>query len=129
MSKLIVDNAGIFTLDITGSLIIGEIGNQTEYTYGIVTCTQGTSSIIEWPTASYNSAFFNYSVLSGSNMRAGQLISVWNDSTASFTETTTMDLGDTTDVGVLVDVGSGNVKFLATIADGQWLVKSSVNLI
>lgn len=70
--------------------------------------------------STFDGAFFDYVVKSGSNMRGGTIMSVWDGTNSSYNETTTIDLGNTTAVGFNV---SGTGKLNATIASGTWTVE------
>jgi hypothetical protein len=52
----------------------------------------GSFVVYSLPTASYDTAFFEYSVKSGSNARAGTIMAIQSGSSVNFTETTTLDL-------------------------------------
>jgi hypothetical protein len=56
----------------------------------------GTTNIYSAATASYSSLFFEYYIKNGSNLRAGNIVAVWDGINIQFTEFTTMDIGDTT---------------------------------
>jgi hypothetical protein len=69
----------------------------------------------------FDGANIDYVIKSGSNMRAGQLMAVWNGSAASYNETSTLDLGDTTNISLKVDA-FGIVS--ADIIAGTWTVEA-----
>ena len=69
---------------------------------------------------SYNSANFDYMIKSGTNMRAGNIASVWNGSISSHNEINTTDLGDTNDLNF--DVSSDG-KLNAIVSSGTWTVQ------
>ncbi len=86
-------------------------------------CSTGTtiSSNTEiFDLSTFDGAFFDYVIKSGSNMRGGAIMSVWDGTNSSYNETTTIDLGNTTAVGFNV---SGTGKLNATIASGTWTVE------
>jgi hypothetical protein len=70
--------------------------------------------------SSFDGAFFDYVVKSGVNMRAGTIMSAWNGSNATYNETTTVDLGNTSAVGFNV---SATGALNATISSGTWTVE------
>jgi hypothetical protein len=46
-----------------------------------------------------------------------------------FTETSTNDLGDTSDVTLSVDISGVNMRLLATVTSDDWSVKSLIRAI
>jgi hypothetical protein len=118
------------SVGITGSLIITgsfDLGI-AEFNSTSSTTTAGTTIVSSYATASYNSAFYNYYISSGSNARAGQIMSVWSGSTIQYTEVTTNDIGNTNTASFAVTLATGNVR-LSFTAPGAWTVKSIVNLL
>lgn len=70
------------------------------------------SLIASVPVAQYTTAFFDYSIKNGTNMRAGTVIVVYNGTTYEYTEVGTVDLGNTSGVTLSADVASGNIRLL-----------------
>ena len=81
------------------------------------------------PTASYDTAFFEYSVKSGSNARAGTIMAIQAGSTVNFTETTTIDIGNTTPVSFTVLVTGSNFALTGSSTSGAWTIKTIVRSI
>jgi hypothetical protein len=82
--------------------------------------------------ATYTAAFFDFVVKKGTNVRSGTVYACHNgDSTplVEFTETSTNDLGDTSDVTLSVDISGANMRLLATVASDDWSVKSLIRAI
>ena len=78
----------------SGEVYIGSTP-QSLYTTAVISSTAAsvTHSLAIINTSSYGGAFFDYTAHSASNARAGSVMSVWNGSNISFTETTTTDIG------------------------------------
>jgi hypothetical protein len=115
---------------ITGSLVVTgsfDLGI-AEFNSTSSATTAGTTIVSSYATGSANSAFYNYYISSGSNARAGQIMSVWSGSTINYTEVTTNDLGNTNTASLAVTLATGNVR-LSFTAPGVWTVKSIVNLL
>lgn len=87
-----------------------------------------TTTVVSVSTGSYLGAFFDYVVISGSNSRAGTLMSTWNGNSVVFNESSTTDIGNTNQVTMSVDLNGTNVRLRSTNVD-QWLVKSLIRLI
>lgn len=102
------------------------IGNTTYATVGI-TAGAGTTSIYSVSNATYSSIFVDYSINEGTtNARAGtiQVISVGTD--INFTETTTMDIGNTDDITWDVYLSGADINFdIVNAAGASWRIKFS----
>jgi hypothetical protein len=82
--------------------------------------------------ATYTAAFFDFVVKKGTNVRSGTVYACHNGDTTplvEFTETSTQDLGDTSDVTLSVDISGGNMRLLATVTSDDWSVKSLIRAI
>jgi len=98
-------------------------------TGSLTNATSGTTTtVVSVSTGSYYGAFFDYVVISGSNSRAGTLMSTWNGSSVVFNESTTVDIGNTNQVTMSVDLSGTDVRLRSTNVD-QWSVKSLIRLI
>jgi hypothetical protein len=62
----------------------------------------------------------------GTNGRAGTVICVHNGTAVEFTETSTLDIGDTTPLDLSVDLNAGNLRLIATTSTDNWIVKTLV---
>ena len=135
---------------ITGSLLqiynsssnsVFEINNDAEIIYGVsssilatkhttIPTTASYQTIYNINTGSFTGAFVNYTATSASNARAGQLMSVWNSGTASYTETTTMDIGNTSQIAFDI-IMTGSVARVAVSASSTtgWQVKTALNIL
>jgi hypothetical protein len=78
------------------------------------------------PTGSYDAAFFDYVIKKGTDRRAGTIYAVHNGTTVEFTETSTNDIGTTTDVTLSSDISGGNIRLLATTLSNDWIIKTLV---
>jgi hypothetical protein len=87
-----------------------------------------TTIVAQVATASYSAAFFDYAVISGSNSRAGTVMSVWNGGSVEYTDTSTSDIGNTDQVTMSVDLSGANVRLKSTTTSA-WTVKSLIRLI
>ncbi len=82
--------------------------------------------------ATYTAAFFDFVVKKGTNVRSGTVYACHDGDTAplvEFTETSTNDLGDTSDVTLSVDISGANMRLLATVTSDDWSVKSLIRAI
>ena len=92
----------------------------------------GAEVVAEVAHATYTAAFFDFVVKKGTNVRSGTVYACHDGDTTplvEFTETSTQDLGDTSDVVLSVDISGANMRLLATVASDDWSVKSLIRAI
>jgi len=77
----------------------------------------------------YTAAFFDFVVKKGTNIRSGTVYACHDGTNVEFTETSTNDLGDTSDVTLSVDKTSTNLRLIATVTSDDWSVKSLIRAI
>ena len=65
----------------------------------------------------------------GTNLKAGTVTAVHDGTNVKFNEVSTVDLGDTTDVKLSVDINSGNMRLRATTLSNGWDVKAFIRAI
>ena len=95
----------------------------------VVQTNSGSFTMYSLPTASYDTAFFEYSVRSGSNARAGIIMAIQSGSAVNFTETTTTDFGSTSAVSFTVIVTGSNIALTGSSTSGAWTIKTIVRSI
>jgi tricorn protease-like protein len=123
------DISGLPILEVfsDNTTLIGDYQDPMLITTKKVTMTNSGSFVIySLPTASYDTAFFDYSIKSGSNARAGQIMAIQSGSSVNFTETTTTDFGSTTSVSFTVLVSGSNMVLTGSAATGSWTIKSII---
>lgn len=126
------DRSGLPVLEASasGEVYIGK-APQSLYTTAVISSTTAatTQSIFGLSTSSYGGAFFDYTVQSGSDARAGSIMSVWNGSNISFTETTTTDIGDTTDFNVIVHISQSQAQIASHATRAGYNIKTIIRSI
>ena len=95
----------------TGSNVITHIGVAS----GVVS---GSATLID--LGSFDGANFDYIVKNGSNMKCGNIASIWNGSISSHNELNTTDLGDTSPVSFDV---TNNGLLNVVVSSGTWKVE------
>ena len=91
-----------------------------------------TTTIAGVAHATYSAAFFDFVIKNGTNVRAGTVYACHNgDSTplVEFAETSTVDLGDTSDVTLSVDISGTNMRLRATTTSSTWTIKTLIRAI
>lgn len=91
----------------------------------------GTIVIASLSTGSYDAAHFDYVIKKGANVRTGTVMTAWQagTSTIEHTDTSTADLGSTSEVSLNTDILSGNVRLRATLTTTGWTIKSFARFI
>ena len=89
----------------------------------------GTETIAIVATATHDSAFFDFVIKKTTNVRSGTVYACHDGTSVVFTETSTNDLGDTSDVTLSVDISGTNMRLLATVTSDDWSVKSLIRAI
>ena len=123
------DISGLPILEVfsDNTTLIGNYLDPMLITTAKVTQTNSGSFVVySLPTASYDTAFFEYSVKSGSNARAGTIMAIQSGSSVNFTETTTLDFGSTTAISFTVVVTGSNMALTGSSTTGSWTIKSIV---
>lgn len=95
----------------------------------LVTTASGAFTLYALPTASYDTAFFEYSIKSGSNARAGSIMAIQSGTSVNFTETTTTDFGSTSGFGFTVQVSGANMLLTGSATTSGWTIKTIVRSI
>ena len=95
-----------------------------------VIAVTGLTNIYSIPTSAYTGAFFDYTISNGTNLRAGNIMSIWNSGTTiQYRETSTNDIGNTSGLTFNMIV-SGSTAILRTSGvTGNWTVKTIVRSI
>ena len=120
----------ILEASASGDVYIGK-SPQSLYTTAVISSTTAavTQSIFGLSTSSYDGAFFDYTIQSGSNARAGSIMSVWNGSTINFTETTTTDIGNTTDFNLIVHISQSQAQIASHATNAGYKIKTIIRSI
>jgi len=115
--------------NINGALYFGTNLAQAAYTTARIVTINGTNTVYAAQTASYDGAFFDYTLRSGSNARAGQIMSIWSGSSVNYTETTTTDIGSTSDFAFSVVLSGGSYVLRCTTTSADGIIKAIIKSI
>jgi hypothetical protein len=112
---------------ITGSLAISasifQYSNNTAITSG------STANIASFSTSSFTAGFFDFVATSGTNARAGTVFTVWNANNVEYAETSTNDIGNTTNLLLSASISAGAIRLQGTSLSGSWNVKTLTRMI
>ena len=102
----------------------GNIGNQIN-----TDVDTGTETVANVEIATYTAAFFDFVIKKTTNVRSGTVYACHDGTSVVYTETSTNDLGDTSDVTLSVDISGTNMRLRATSLSESWSVKSLIRAI
>lgn len=95
----------------TPSTIVGPVTNQVVATV---------------KAADYDASHFDYVIKDGTNYRTGTVMAVWDGTNVEFTDTSTNDIGNTSEVSFTVDINGGSIRLKITTGNGNWTLKTSI---
>ena len=104
------------------------INSSSLYSFGRTSSFVGVNSF-SVPTGSSRGSILNYTVASASNARAGQVMSIWSGTTASYSETQTTDIGNTSGVSFTSSISGVNSLYTFGTSTAGWNVKFTVTQI
>ena len=125
-------NVGIGTtspsekLEVDGNVLITAALLSNQENTEVDTGAETVASVL---IATYTAAFFDFVIKEGTNLRAGTVFACHDGTNVVYTETSTNDLGDTSDVTLSVDISGTNMRLLATVTSDDWSVKSLIRAI
>lgn len=113
----------------SGDVLIGK-SPQSLYTTAVISSTTAatTHSLCTLSTSSYDGAFFEYTAVSGSNRRVGNIMATW-DSSIVYAETTTADIGRTSDLTTEVIISGSTARLVAYGANAGYKIKTIIKAI
>ena len=88
-----------------------------------------SQSIYSLSTSSYDGVFFDYTVVSASNARAGNIMSIWNGGNLVYTENTTTDIGSTVGVTFNVEISQSQAQLISVTDTAGWKIKTTIRSI
>ena len=113
-----------------GRTLIGADPRSLYTTATINATTAATSeSIYSLSTSSYDGVFFDYTVTSASNARAGNIMSIWNGGNLVYTENTTTDIGSTVGVTFNVEISQSQAQLISVTDTAGWKIKTTIRSI
>lgn len=123
-------------VSITGSLNVSSsitasvfVTKEALITSTTLTANTGITTIYSIPTASYDGAWFDYTIRSGSNARAGTIFGVWSGSAVNYAETTTTDFGSTANFTFGMSINGSNMILSSSTTTNGWTVNSIIRSI
>jgi predicted nucleic acid-binding Zn-ribbon protein len=109
-------------VSISGTASINDVSLDTLS----ITVHSGSTIINQVPSSSFNARFYDYYIQSGSNLRAGSLMTVLDDNETRYIDTSTTDIGDTSAFSFSTNISSGNLSLVTTTDSNGWTVKTFI---
>lgn len=107
--------------------IVGDINiSGSEISSSSNTVDSTTETIASVPLSSFDASFFDYVIKKGSNLRSGTVFSCHDGTNVKYTETSTVDLGDTSSVELFVDISGASLRLRATTDSDDWEIKTLI---
>jgi hypothetical protein len=85
----------------------------------------GDTLLYQVDTGSYTAGFFDYYATSGSNGRAGTIMSFWLNGSIVYSDNSTTDIGTTLDLAFSMSLAGANAQLFASASSDSWTVKTS----
>ena len=126
------DISGIPILQVYSDnrIILGDNVAPSLYTTAKVTASSGSStSIYSVPVSAYTGAWFEYTAKGTTSLRAGNIASIFSGTSVSHNETTTTDIGDTSDLLLDVIISGTNATLTASATTSNWEIKTIIRSI
>ena len=109
-------------VSISGTASINDVSLDTLS----ITVHSGSTVINQVPSSSFNARFYDYYIQSGSNLRAGSLMTVLDENETRYIDTSTTDIGDTSAFSFSTNISSGNLSLVTTTDSNGWTVKTFI---
>ena len=126
-------NVGIGTIDpqevlhVDGNILVDSVLLSNQENTDVDSAA--AEMVAQVAIATYTAVFFDFVIKKGTNVRSGTVYACHDGTNVEFTETSTQDLGDTSDVTLSVDISSGNIRLVATVTSNDWSIKTLVRAI
>jgi len=119
-------DAGLNSLVVSDTFEV----NGVEYrTYSNDTINTGTTVVATFPTTDGYAAHFDYLVRTNTDYRAGKIVVIWDGSNSDLTDTSTVDIGDTSGVAFDAGITSGKVELEIVTDTNGWIFKSDCKIL
>ena len=111
-------------------IILGDNLAPSLYTTAKVTANSGSlTSVYSVPVSAYTGAWFEYTAKGTTSLRAGNIASIFSGTSVNHNETTTTDIGDTSDLLLDVIISGTNATLTASATTSNWEIKTIIRSI
>ena len=115
-------SGGTLTGPVTGTTF-NVNKSQLDYQENLTVDSGTTETIATVSIVEYKAVFFDYVVSESTNIRAGTVMTTHMGGSTVFTDNSTTDIGDTSDVIFSTDISGSDLRLLATTATDGWEIK------
>jgi len=135
VTRMVINQFGDVGIGVTGPSEKLEVAGNIKIQAALLSNQENTDVDIATETvanvliADYTAAFYDFVIKKGTNVRSGTVYACHDGTNVEYTETSTNDLGDTSDVTLSVAISGTNMKLLATATSADWSVKSLIRAI
>jgi hypothetical protein len=89
----------------------------------------GDTLLYQVNTGSYTAGFFDYYATSGSNGRAGTIMSFWLNGSIVYSDNSTTDIGTTLDLAFSMSISESYSQLYVSASTDSWTVKTTFRTI
>jgi hypothetical protein len=119
----------VFRVNSDDTVQIGSYQSPASYTTKKILAVTGSNTIYSIPTSTFTGGFFDYVLSNSGNLRSGSIMSVWSGTTVSYSDTSTLDIGNTTAVDMVMSISGSNALLQASASTTGWTIKTIIRLI
>ena len=125
------DISGLPILEVfsDNTTLIGDYQDPALITTTKKTANTGVTTIYSLPTASYDGAWFDYTIRSGSDARVGTIMGMWSGSSVNYTETSASQFGTTSGFTFGMSISGSNMILSGSATTSGWTVKTIIRSI
>jgi hypothetical protein len=125
------DISGLPILEVfsDGTTLIGDYQDPALITTTKKTANTGITTIYSLPTASYDSAWFDYTIRSGSDARVGTIMGMWSGTSVNYAETSASQFGNTGGFTFGMSISGSNMILSGSATTSGWTVKTIIRSI
>jgi hypothetical protein len=125
------DISGLPILEVFSddTVLIGDSVAPALHTTKRVTIGTSNTTIYNMSTGSYDGMFVEYMIKSGSNGRAGTIMSMWSGSATVFSDVSTVDFGTTSGVVFNTIISGQNMLLTGSATTANWTGKFIIRTI
>jgi hypothetical protein len=110
--------------------LIGDYQAPALYTTKKIASTiTGSNLIYSFATSSYDGAFIDYTIKSGSNARAGNFTALWSGTSVSYSDNSSASFGTTTSMVLSGSISGSNMVLFASGSTAGWTFKGIIRSI
>ena len=122
--------SGIPILEVFSNdeIIMGDYQAPSLFTTKRTTVNSNVRPIYSFSTF-YDGAFIDYTVRNPLNARSGQMMVIWSGTTINYSETTTVDIGNTDSINMYFIMSGRTPVLMSSASTSGWVVKTLIKSI